>query len=61
MLIFAIFNVFHNKTINEEYFPTKFDNYFVVHEELEHITYFAPTVPHKQFCTWKHFFLSVNR
>ena len=26
-------------TINEEYFPTKFDNYLAVHEEPEHITY----------------------
>ena len=27
--------------MNELYFPSKFNNYLVVHEEPEHITYFC--------------------
>ena len=30
--------------INAEYIPTKFDNYLVVHEEPEHITYFRTNI-----------------
>ena len=28
-------------TINEDYFPTKFDNYIAKHEKPEHITFFS--------------------
>ena len=37
MLIFAIL-MFFVITIDEDYFPTKFDNYLAVHEEPERLT-----------------------
>ena len=42
---------FSYKTIHEEYFPTKNDNYLDVHEKPEHIAIIAPNVPHGWFCT----------
>ena len=38
------------KTIREEYFPTKIDNYLAVHEKPKHIAIFAPTIPHVRLC-----------
>ena len=43
------------KTIHEEYFPTKNDNYLAVHEKPERIAIFATKV-----CTYKRMF-SVNQ
>ena len=40
-LIFAIFNVFHNRQSIEieGHFSTKFDNYLAVHEENSHLPF----------------------
>ena len=47
--LFCHIKSFSYKTIHEEYFPTKDDNYLAVHEKPEHIAIFTPTVPHGWF------------
>jgi len=37
---YLMFFITDKLTIDEEYLPTKFDNYLAMHEEPEHITYF---------------------
>ena len=57
--IFAMFNVFF--LINEEYFPTKFDDYLAVHEEPEHITYFRTYGSAWTVLYMETLFLYINR
>jgi len=47
--------------INAEYIPSKFDNYLVVHEEPEHLTYFRTNISAWTVLYMETFFLSVNR
>jgi len=62
MLIFAMFNVLHNRQSKRNTFlPSKFDNYFAVHEEPKHITYFRTYHTAWTVLYIEPFFLSVNR